>query len=324
MTKKTKPSTKLGFQGGFSIVMAIFLFAVLLKNSALASNEATRALKICSGMLIPSLFPLTVAADFLTSSGAIQKTTKKLSAPLSKILGVSKPATAPYFLGLCGGYTSSCKSSVLLYQEGKITKKDLESIISVSNMPSLAFMTGFVGSVIFKDSTIGWILWGINILSTLILGVINNIFFKKDRQNFVCESYGKENKKGTSQILVSAIVHSAQAMLTICACVVFFSVLIAVLDLYLMQINIPNGVKNVLLGAFEITKGIENSTQIESSIMRTIVCAFFSGWSGLCVHFQVIALCDNVNISFKKYFLFKALQGIICALLALVVFSFKF
>ena len=319
MTKKTKPSIKLGFQGGFSIVTAIFIFAILLKNSALASAEVIKSLKTCSSMIIPSIFPLTVASEILTRSGATQKTTQKLSAPIAKILGVSKTATTPYFLGLCGGYTSSCKSAILLYQGGQITKRDCESIIALSNMPSLAFMTGFVGSVIFKDSTIGWILWGINILSTLILGVINNIFFKKDRQNFVCESYGKENKKGTSQILVSAIVHSAQAMLTICACVVFFSVLIAVLDLYLMQINIPNGVKNVLLGAFEITKGIENSTQIESSIMRTIVCAFFSGWSGLCVHFQVIALCDNANISFKKYFLFKALQGIICILLSMLI-----
>ena len=324
MTKKTKHAARLKFGDGISIAAAIFIFALLLKNSSLASSSVKDALKLCSTMLIPSLFPMTVASEIMTNTNAIEKLTSSFSYPISKILGVGKNATVPYFLGLFGGYTSSCKSAVLLYQSGKISKADCESIIALSNIPSLAFMTGFIGIGIFESSTVGWILWIIAVFSTLILGILNNLFHK----NTSCESTYDfpytVKKKNISKIIVESIAHSAQAMLIICACVVFFSVLIAVLNQYFMHIPLPENAKNIILGAFEITKGISTCEKFKIPTSRAIACAFLVGWSGLCVHFQVIALCEDANISFKKYFIFKAIQAPISAALAWIAFNLNF
>lgn len=324
MTKKIKPSIKLSFTGGISLIIALFLFALLLKNTSLASAEVTIALKMCANMLIPSLFPLMVASEIMTSSGAIEKLTRKFSGPIAKILGVSRAATVPYFLGLFGGYASSCKSSVLLYESGKISKGDCESIIALSNMPSLAFMTGFIGIGIFNNSTVGWVLWTIAVLSTLALGLINKFLFKKDTNVYMSHFKKEKTNKGFSRIVVDAIAHSAYAMLIICACVVFFSVLMSVLKLYMSEFPLSEKTKNIILGTFEITKGISTCINIETASARALACAFLVGWSGLCVHFQVIALCEDADISFKKYFIFKGFQGIICVLLAWIVFCFKF
>lgn len=324
MTKKTKSNTRQKSIDVISILSAISIFVLLLKNSLLTNNEVTQALKICANMLIPSLFPLAVASEIMTNTGAIEKLTNKLSAPISKILGVDKNATPPYFLGLFGGYTSSCKSAILLYQNGKISKCDCENIISLSNIPSLAFMTGFVGIGIFKNAKIGWKIWIISILSTLILGSINKLFFKQNSFKIQYKANTKNQQKSLSKIVVDAISHSAYTMLIICACVVFFSVLISIFNLYLDKINIPEYIKNLSLGTLEITRGISSCISIENIKTRAIICSFLSGWSGLCVHFQVISLCEDIDISFKKYFLFKALQGVICALLAFVIFNFKF
>ena len=324
MTKKTKPRIKLGFTFSLSIIASVFIFALILKNSSLASKEVSDALKTCSSILIPSLFPLTVASEIVTNSGAIEKITQGLCKPLAKILGVCKSATVPYFLGLFGGYSSSCKSAVLLYQNGKISKKDCESIIALSNMPSMAFMTGFIGIGIFNNSTVGWKLWVIAVLSTLILGIINNLFFKNNREIYRCDNLSKPQKIRFSRIVVDAIAHAAHTMLIICACVIFFSVLIGVLRLNIEAVPISNEAKELFLGMFEITKGISSCKNIENDSLRAIACAFLAGWSGFCVHFQVISLCEDADISFRKYFIFKGLQGIICLLLAFVIFGFKF
>lgn len=318
MTKKTKPSIKLGFTESISIITAVFIFSLLIKNSSLASNEVIKALKMCGNMLIPSLFPLTVASEILTNSGAIEKITKKVGSPIAKILGVKKIAVAPYFLGLFGGYTSSCKSAVLLYQNGKISKNDCESIIALSNIPSLAFMTGFIGVGVFGSIVIGWKLWLIAVLSTLILGGINNLFFTKHTSSNIRTASYKRQPKNISKIVVEAIGHSAYAMLIICACVVFFSVLIAVLSLYLNKISLPIEIKNILLGSLEITKGVSSLISIENTHLRALICAFLVGWSGLCVHFQIIAISENTDISFKKYFIFKCMQGLLCVLLTML------
>ncbi len=324
MTKKTKPSIKLGFSGGISIICAILLFVVLLKNSSLAAIEVSRALKMCASVLIPSLFPLMISTEIMTESTAIEKITRAFSAPIAKLLGVSKNAVPPYFLGLFGGYTSSCKSAILLYKNGKISKDDCESIISLSNIPSLAFMTGFIGIGIFQNSTIGWILWIIAVLSTLILGAINHIFFKNTELFFKTDISISKTKKKLSKIIVDAIGHSSQAMLIICACVIFFSVIMAILKLYFAKILISEHTQNLILGMLELTQGISTCADLQTFSQRVLACAFLVGWSGLCVHFQVISLCEDENISFKKYFIFKGLQGLICTALAWLIFAFKF
>ena len=325
---KSKPKTKSRATEGFIIVGSVFLVILFLKNSTLAGAEVTSALKTCALMLIPSLFPLTVASEIATETGAAEFVTRKLCTPISKILGVSKFAAVPYFLGLLGGYTSSCKSAVSLYKSGKISHSDCERVIALSNIPSLAFLTGFVGGKIFSNTTVGWILWGIAVISTLIIGVISQILFDKNASSFskfesdmTPQSTYSQRKKSFSQIVVGAITQSAYSMLIVCACVVFFSVLIAVLKFTLTHLGLSNTQGELLLGTLEITRAVNSCLLIENSIMRATLCAAYIGWSGLCVHFQVFALCEEANISFKKYILLKALQGIICALLALVIFT---
>lgn len=322
----TKKKNKLSFSEAFSIVASVFLFALLMKNSRLVSIETASALKICATLLIPSLFPLTVASELATSTGAIERITVRVRGVISKLLGISKSAAAPYFLGVLGGYTSSCKSTVSLFENGKITEDDCEGVIAISNMPSLAFLTSFVGTEVLNNTTDGWILWGITVFSTLILGYFNRLINKK------CNTVNMEQiifhrpsyRKKMSRIVVDAVSHSAQAMLVICGFVVFFSVLIRVVDITLLRFNTPGETRRLLLGALEITYGVTSCKEIKNELLKRVLCAFFIGWSGLCVHFQVIALCEKVNFSFKRYFLLKFLQGIICSLLALVVFYFKF
>jgi hypothetical protein len=107
-------------------------------------------------------------------------------------------------------------------------------------------------------------------------------------------------------------------MLLICACVVFFSSLIATLKYPLTYLQIPEEIQKIILGSLEITNGASSSKALLPIHMRTTVCSFFIGWSGLSVHFQILSFCEGYDLSFKKYFVFKIAQGFICALLAAI------
>ncbi len=316
-----KRRMKHGFAGGFAAVAALFLLALFLKNSALASEEVRRALELCTKILIPSLFPLTVISELVTETGALERVTRGISKPVARVLGVAESAAAPYFLGLLGGYTASCKSAILLFRAGRISKRDCESIIALSNMPSLAFLTGFVGTGVFKSSTVGWILWICTVMSTLILGIAQRLLFRKVTDAAIPTLGVPRNRKSISRIFVDAIAHSANAMLLICANVVFFSVLIGVLEPILARFGVGGTAAKILLGALEITRGVSFCSELGGGVGALAACAFFIGWSGLCVHFQVISLSDCDGLSFKRYFILKALQGLICAALAWAVFS---
>ena len=313
---------KLSFCEGFTIVLSVFLLCLLLKDPKGANISVSNALKICASTLIPSLFPLMVASEILIESGTLELLTKPLRPIFSKMLKVSEKAVSPYFLGLVGGYTTSVGGALSLYKNGQISKQDCERVIALSSLPSLSFLTGFVGVGVLQSSTSGWILWAIAIISTLIIG----FFSKKSRvahqtQN---ERVGMTDlrRPSPSKIIVGAISHSAYAMLLICACVVFFSTLVHTLHPLLHSIGIQDTAELVLLGSFEITQGVTSTKSISNSTLQAAFCAFFVGWSGLSVHFQIISLCDGYDLSYKKYFIIKLAQGIVCLLLTLLVFYF--
>ncbi len=315
------------FSNTFSLIASVFLFALLLKNPTLTQASVFGSLKLCATLLIPSLFPLMVASEIAAECGAVERLTRPIIAPISKLLGISKRATSPFFLGLVGGYTTSLSDALSLYRRGLISKYDCERIIAYSSMPSLAFLSGFVGASTLGSSTAGCILWLICIASTIILALCERLFIKAKRENSLDgtnhqapSSYAwRENDSSSislSKILVNAISHSAHSMLIICACVVFFSTLKAALKFPLSELGMSDNVQRIILGALELTSGISECASLPSLSDRTALCAFFVGWSGLCVHFQIIALCDGVALSFKKYFIFKLLQGLLCLALA--------
>ncbi len=306
---------KLNFKSGFSAVASIFILLLMIKNSSLAYEVVVSALKTCAGMLIPSLFPLMVASEIATKTGAIDLIGKRLLSPLARLFGMSKTAVSPFLLGLVGGYTTSCTSAVHLYESGRITKRECESIIALSGMPSMAFLSSFVGSTLFKNSTVGWIMWGATVVSSILCGILNRFHLLNKQRDADAFSFPKAEKKSFSSIAIGAIIHSAYAMLTVCACVVFFSVLIELLSIALSQLGISGAPSDTLLGALEITQAVKYASSLTDTRLGIILTAFYVGWSGLSVHFQTIALCDGCGLSFKRYFLLKAIQGTLCAVL---------
>lgn len=319
MTSSSLRGRKRGVKSAFFCIFALFLLALFLRNPRVASEAVIDALKKCAGLLIPSLFPLMVVAEIAVESGAIERLTKPVSSVVAKILGIKKEAVAPLFLGLVGGYTTSVGGALSLLGSDKISKSDCERIIALSSLPSLSFLTGFVGLGVLKNSTDGWILWGVAVFSALILG----FFTRKSTQKADATLIKTESKSSASpsKIIVGAISHSAYSMLLICACVIFFSALIAALSFPLDTLGIPKNAQKIILGALEITSGTLACADIPSHSLRACACGAMIGWSGLSVHFQIVALCDGYGLSFKKYFLLKAIQGLLCATISFLIFK---
>lgn len=321
MTSKKISRIKMGFSEKLFITGSLFLLVLLLKNPRATASSVSLSLKQCATMLIPSLFPLMIASEIALNCGAIDCVTRPLSKISARILGVNKKAVAPFFLGLIGGYTASVGGALSLYRTGEISKNDCERIIALSSIPSLSFMTGFVGSAMFGSTNVGWTLWAITVFSAVITGFFTR--WIKGTQSASASSFCTLSPpvKSYSRIVVEAISHSAYSMLIICACVVFFSVFLDILKSPLQCLNLPENIQKFILGTFEITNGVSICAGMDSSPLKVSLCAFMIGWSGLSVHCQIIALSDGECLSFKRYFLFKAIQGLISMILTLIIFN---
>ncbi len=293
-------------------VAAVALISAILAFPAVAAREVGEALRLCAEMLIPSLFPLTVASELAVRSGATGAVAKPLARPISSLLGVGERAVEVYILGLLGGYTAACRCAIMLLERGELTRRECESIIALSSLPSVGFVVGFVGSGLFGEARVGWWLWGISVASTVLLGAANRIFPSSGRA--VVRDRHKEKPLGTAALTVRAISGGAQAMLLVCGCVVFFSVVGGIACEIL-----PQGASAVVMPMLEITSGVVEGARLGGRL-GAVVCAACIGHSGLCVHCQIIALTESAGLDYRKYFALKILQGAICAAIAFATF----
>lgn len=327
MTAKTAKRKRIPALRSLAItLLSLTLVAALIKNSEAAGERARLSLSLCAQMLLPSLFPLTVAGEIATLCGALEKISRAVSAPLSKLLGMSRIALSPYLLGLVGGYASSSRSALLLLENGSIDADECERVIALSNIPSLAFLTGFVGGGICNDTGVGIRIWMITVASGIISAVITAPLFPKNNRKIKKEELRapvQNNDIRVGRIVSSAISHGAQTMISICACVVFFSVLIGLLESAAARLGIRSDISDLVLGALEMTEGVRRSAKIADTSKRAVLCSAYSGWSGLCIHLQVISICDTrigKQLRFSRYFLIKATQGLVSAAIAAIVF----
>ncbi len=322
--KKAQKRYNFKFIDGFSIFISVFLVALIFKNTEFASAEVKRSLTTCATVLIPSLFPLTAACEAAAETGAVNILCKKIKKPLAAVLGLSEAAIAPLALGLFGSYAAAAKSAVSLFEQGAVSSDECETVIALSAIPSPAFMIGFLGAKVLGKSTDGCVLWAIAIFSSVILGAIVGFFQRSSHKVHInAETAGSSKvKKSFPKIAVDAINHSAQVMFIITACVVFFSTVISIFKTVLLNFGMKPETAEALLGFLELTRGVSSAAIVEDSLLRTVLCAAYAGWSGLCVHFQILSICNVQELSFKKYFILKIAHGLLCAFLAFLVFWF--
>ena len=110
--------------------------------------------------------------------------------------------------------------------------------------------------------------------------------------------------------LVRAVTDGAQAMVTVCAFVMFF---VAALRLVTALTGLSHP---ALIGMVELTGGILRLTPDRAGF---ITAAVLLGWGGLSVHGQTAAVLRNTDLSLTPYLFGKALQAAFSAVLALAV-----
>ena len=120
----------------------------------------------------------------------------------------------------------------------------------------------------------------------------------------------------------SAVQSAARGIITVCAYVIFFSAFVGCLGATIREMGVPEFFGTVMFGFFELTSGVCSAAAIGNFKTAAVLCAFFAGWSGLSVHFQIMSICADKGISFRNYFLAKLCQGILCA--GLMMLSLKF
>ncbi len=281
-------------------VLAGLLFAPQAVLEALRSGIGT-----CTTVLIPSLFPFLVLSAFLTNAdvgGALAGLFHK------------KGGGGLWFsilVSVLGGYPVAARSFSELAGDGRISRRRAAELTCALTSAGPAFVLTAVGVGMRGSWQIGAVLLGSQWCAAAALG-----FLAFRRNRYEPTPAPSVSPMPIAQALVSSVRASAVAMGIICAYVLVFAALAALLEqagLFRLTAGLfPQAsdlIEAALRGLLEITTGCVAAAGVPGTA-SIILTAFLLGFGGLCVWAQVLTLSGG---ALKGYFLWRLAYGLLAA-----------
>ncbi len=263
----------------FLIVTVAFVIILFSINTTTILASITHSLKLCASSVIPALFPFFVLSEFL----------------ISLVAGTgANPTVFALICGMMTGFPTGTKNVCSLYRENKIDKKTATALLYCTANASPAYIVSFIGVCMIGSKNAGIIL----LVSQCICALV--CFF-------ALKGYKKTPKNHYSvinltDVACSAINGSVTGCLNVCGYIIFMG---AIADI-VIQYKIPdlfakiffylpeNCVKAVVIGFFEISRGIEAVDFSKS--YAVVTSAVIIGFSGVSIILQCINCANDVNL----------------------------
>lgn len=291
-------------------VLFLFLF-MLLRFPKEASKGVGEGLKLCTQVLVPTLFPFIVGSTFLVLSGVMLRKTvlyEKLSRLLFK---GSFPAVPVFILSFLGGYPVGGKLISDLYKKGAISREEGRRMLLFCINPSLSFTLSFLGSGLLKSTKAGLIIFISIILSSFLTGVVLG-FLKSDNpeKSF---SYVTESDLSLPSAFTKSVKEGAVTMGYICAFVAFFS---AVGELVTV-LPFSENVRLFLRCNLEVTNGCRYAVNTCSLPFITFIVSF----GGISTLFQIMSYIQDLALNVKKYITVRLITSVLSSVVSFILFK---
>ena len=279
--------------------------ALVLRPQA-SVQGAKQALELCFATVVPSLFPfMTVAAYILNSD--ITSFLGKRSERLSRFLfDLPKEAGVIFIMSLVGGFPVGARLITDSFQKGRLTVNQAKRMLLFCVNPGPAFVINIVGLSMLGSQRAGVLLFVSVCFSALITGVISRVF-KDDDKVADCSI-----NSGISSPLILSVKESINAIISVCGWIVIFSSLMGVVNSF----QFDEMLKQWLNMAAEVTSGCAISVKS----FPLPVTALILGWSGICVHLQLMSYISACKLKYKHFAVARIFNGVVSMAVSFILF----
>lgn len=283
-----------------SILCPSVALLVLILDSKVALEGAQNGLKLCVMTVVPSLFPFFVISILLT--GRLSGRKIPILKPLCRFCKMPVGSENLLLVGLLGGYPVGAKCIYEAWKQNQLSKDDAQRLLGFCSNAGPAFIFG-ICAALFSKPWLGWVLWGIHILSALLVG------------HLLPESKSRKMPPSSPEkvTLVEAMSKSITAIINVCGWVVLFRVILAFCQRWFLWL-LPENWQAVIEGFLELANGCINVRSLDSDGLRFILSSAFLGFGGVCVGLQTGSVVGELGTG--MYFPGKMMQCVISVCLA--------
>lgn len=289
-------------------ILSVLCLLMLLFNPQLALEGARQGLILWGNVVLPTLLPFMICSGLIVAMDAIHILTGPFQPLLSGILRLSDQGSYVLMSGLLCGYPMGAKNASDFLDSGRISQAEGRYLLAIANHPSPMFVLGYIMAQIALIPNTGkacssWVVALSLYLPVIPISILARFCYHYKKQPYLHTDI-KTNELPFS--FDSHIMSSLETMTKIGGYIMLFSIL--ALYLAVFPFPLPPLVRPALLGAVEITTGIQAITQTVPGQMGALLIigsAAFGGFSGIC---QTKSVLKNAGLSIRHYMLWKALH----------------
>lgn len=284
-------------------VCTVVIGGLFLIFGADISAGIRSGISVCGEVVIPSLFPFMILAEFVALSGASDTLSKPISPFTRWLFGLPKVTAAPILLSFISGYPVGASLARRLYDSGKISRSDAEKMLTFTVNSSPAMLIFAVGMGMLGGKEYGYLLYIVHILASVLNGILfsriilnsgaNRRVEKVNLPTFNAQNtiqtigqksaYGITKKDDTphyniADAFVTATADASVSMLKICGCVILFAGIVA---------SIKSA--RILALILEVTVGCKVAINYGIKAISAVV-----GFGGISVIMQVMTVSKGL------------------------------
>lgn len=281
------------------ILLSSFLIMIIL-DSKTAVMASKNGIDLCIKTVIPSILP------FLFLGGAVAAEIAGIHIPfLEHILRIPHGTAGYFIIGHLCGYPVGAKLLQDAVDRKEIDQGAAVRMVALCNNASPAFIIGIMSSL-FSSVWLAIIIWLIQIVSSLLLGILLPKAPERSLQQSTIQ------KHSLAKIMSDSIKGAA----TICGWIVIMGILLAFINEPILNILSPLG-NTILSGSIELTSGLLRMHGIRSEPLRFAVSSVLLSLGGICVVLQTKSMAPSVSI--KAYLFARLMHAIISCTITTIV-----
>ncbi len=297
-------------------LIQIFLFVIflsLLFTPNLILDEVSSAINVFINVLFPSIFPFYLISNILINYNFCETLNKYFKGITNFLFHTSNASSFVIIMSMFSGFPSGSKYIVDLYRKNILNIDQANFLITFTHFSNPLFVIA-VTTPIFHNIKISYLILFCHILSNIIIGIITRPKEKEKKTNIelkITDSF--------STILSNSIISSLKLLAIILGNTCFFFIVTRLITNY---INLPPVFKVLINGFFDITKGTNLLSSLNSDIFKAIITLTFLGFGGLNIHMQVLNIISDTKIKYSNFLLGRISQIGISMVLFYIMYKF--
>lgn len=267
----------------FAALLLCGLMTLLVVYSDTAKAGAREGMALCEHLLLPSLLPMMILSNTLVRSDANKMFSLLFGGFTEAVLHLPRQAAGAVMAGLTCGYPTGAVLTETLQRSGQLSRSEARRLMRFNCCGGIAFTVTAVGRITLGSARAGLALLLINITAALCTAAADG--FLRRHEPLTSAKINHE-RCPVSVALPEAVTASIRGLAVMCAFVIFFAAITAMLP-----------APDPLLPLLEITKGVcQNETAIPFPYL-----AFFLSFGGLCLHVQLSGCLKQIGMPYLDF-----------------------